>query len=182
MSLSELVDRLGQLIEADPRAVGALLADASVGDECLAPYVTFLDDEYARTRVQRSELFDVLVLCWRPGQRTEVHNHSGQHGWVRVLRGRLEEEAFEPDRAAARAETTGDAACDSLVRIRLRPTTRAVVDAGAGVVTVDPLRNIHRIGNPGEVNAVSLHVYSKPHDSCLVYDLEAGTCRRKELD
>jgi cysteine dioxygenase len=43
---------------------------------------------------------------------------------------------------------------------------------------VDPLEPVHRVYNPREYNqrAVSLHVYSRPFDTCVVYSHEQGTC------
>jgi hypothetical protein len=43
---------------------------------------------------------------------------------------------------------------------------------------VDPLEPVHRVYNPREFNqrAVSLHVYSRPFDTCVVYSQDQGTC------
>jgi hypothetical protein len=43
---------------------------------------------------------------------------------------------------------------------------------------VDPLAPVHRVLNPRDFNqrAVSLHVYSRPFDTCVVYSAEQGTC------
>jgi cysteine dioxygenase len=43
---------------------------------------------------------------------------------------------------------------------------------------VDPKQPVHRVVNPREANqrAVSLHVYSRPFDSCMVYSPDQGTC------
>ena len=43
---------------------------------------------------------------------------------------------------------------------------------------VDPLEPVHRVYNPREFNqrAVSLHVYSRPFDTCVVYSQEQRTC------
>jgi hypothetical protein len=43
---------------------------------------------------------------------------------------------------------------------------------------VDPSDPVHRVLNPKEFGerAVSLHVYSRPFDSCVVYSPEQGTC------
>ncbi|HEU5232960.1 MAG TPA: hypothetical protein VFU50_08880, partial [Terriglobales bacterium] len=45
-------------------------------------------------------------------------------------------------------------------------------------VSVDPIEPVHRVFNPAELNerAVSLHVYSRPFDSCVVYSDQQGTC------
>ena len=40
---------------------------------------------------------------------------------------------------------------------------------------------IHRVSNPFDQRAVSLHVYSRPYDSCLAYDVEAQTAREMQL-
>lgn len=48
---------------------------------------------------------------------------------------------------------------------------------------VDPVEPVHKVYNPREFNqrAVSLHVYSKPFDSCVVYSEEKGTCGEIKL-
>jgi hypothetical protein len=48
---------------------------------------------------------------------------------------------------------------------------------------VDPLEPVHRVLNPREFNerAVSLHVYSRPFDTCIVYSPEQGSCGEIQL-
>jgi hypothetical protein len=48
---------------------------------------------------------------------------------------------------------------------------------------VDPFDPVHRVVNPREFNerAVSLHVYSRPFDTCIVYSPEQGTCGEIKL-
>jgi hypothetical protein len=48
----------------------------------------------------------------------------------------------------------------------------------ANPCAVDPLEPVHRVVNPREASqrAVTLHVYSRPFDSCVVYSPEQGTC------
>lgn len=43
---------------------------------------------------------------------------------------------------------------------------------------VDPGDPVHRVLNPANLNqrAVSLHVYSRPFDTCVVYSPEQGKC------
>jgi hypothetical protein len=43
---------------------------------------------------------------------------------------------------------------------------------------VDPLEPVHRVVNPLDFKerAVTLHVYSRPFDTCVVYSPEQGTC------
>jgi len=48
---------------------------------------------------------------------------------------------------------------------------------------VDPLDPVHRVLNPKKFDerAVSLHVYSRPFDTCIVYSPEQGTCGEIKL-
>jgi hypothetical protein len=48
---------------------------------------------------------------------------------------------------------------------------------------VDPKEPVHRVFNPREFNerAVSLHIYSQPFDTCIVYSPEQGTCGEIKL-
>lgn len=54
---------------------------------------------------------------------------------------------------------------------------------GGPLNTVDKTQTIHRIRNLAEWNerAVSMHVYSRPIDSCVVFDMDAQTCYRRDL-
>ena len=60
----------------------------------LRPYVGFKEGTYARHRVFVNEFAELLVLCWRPGQRTPIHDHNGSYGAVRVLEGVMWETVF----------------------------------------------------------------------------------------
>jgi cysteine dioxygenase len=46
---------------------------------------------------------------------------------------------------------------------------------------VDKLQTIHQIENAGTTGCISLHVYSKPFDSCIAFDLEKQRCYRRSL-
>lgn len=184
LDLAGFLDELSSLKEGDvalPR-VAELLAAVEPRPWELAPRACFRDDAYTRNLVRRDGLFDVIVLCWRPGQRTPVHDHSGQLGWVRVLRGTLEERAYAPARGSW---SGGGAACVGAKVLALVERGHAVVPASPAVVTVDRERAIHRLGNPAEgprgEDAISLHVYSRPHDACSVFDLATGAVGRREL-
>ena len=163
-------------------SVSEMLSAVEATDRALAPFLNFQDDRYTRNLVRRTPLFDVIVLCWRPGHITPIHNHDGQRGWVRVVRGALEEVAYETSTPESPQPT--EDACHFLKSGKLSETTRGVVHASEAVVTVDTERAIHRLGNPapaGGENAVSLHVYSKPHDTCLIFDEETGRVERRRL-
>jgi cysteine dioxygenase len=187
LSLQTVVDRLEQLAPCDitvPR-VAELLADGDLDEATLRPFVGALPHKYARRCVHRSRLFDVMVLTWAPGQYTPVHNHAGNCGWVRLVRGQIAEQTFRlvpgaavPDAAVA-GSVNGRTGC-----VGLEATGSGLIDTVGAVATADRQRAIHRLGNPaaaGGDTTVTLHVYSLPHDSCLAFDVEARTCERRDL-
>jgi cysteine dioxygenase len=114
-----------------------------------------------------------------------VHNHAGQLGWVRLVRGAIREDRFRYPGGAATAdpatvEIDADGRGSGVV---LEACGTALVDRVGAVATVDRVRAIHRLGNPADAGegALTLHVYSRPHDSCLCFDPDQGTCWRREL-
>lgn len=187
LSLQTLVDRLGQLGPKDITLarVEEILGDGALDESTLAPFVGARDDKYARRLVCRSRWFDVMVLTWAPGQFTPVHNHAGNCGWVRLVRGDISEETFRlvPGASVPQAAVAADPSeCGGCVG--LERTGQNVISTVGAVATADRVRAIHRLGNPanaGGDTTVTLHVYSLPHDSCLAFDLERRTCQRRDL-
>ncbi|GAB4142871.1 MAG: hypothetical protein Fur0037_10230 [Planctomycetota bacterium] len=199
VSVADIVARLQQLSAAriDLERVAGIVGDGPLDEDSLRPFVHPRADRYARHLVYRSPLFDVMVLTWMPGQVTPIHNHAGNLGWIRLVRGKMREDRFRlvsgagacAERVGGRAsaldlEVAGDVAPDCR-GVRLKPAGTRVFSKTGAVATVDRQRAIHRIGNPRE-NAkddlmVTLHVYSRPHDSCLVFDERTGACSRREL-
>ena len=73
------------------------LRTAEISAEELSPYIGFKEGNYWRHRVCRNQFVEMLVLCWRPGQRTPIHDHNGSHGGVRIWKGMLWETTFSFD-------------------------------------------------------------------------------------
>jgi cysteine dioxygenase len=154
-------DGLGRLVERLKRMgappafeeLSALLGGVEVTAEELRPYVSFKEGTYARHRVHLGEHAEVLVLCWRPGQRTPIHDHAGSYGAVRVLRGVMWETIFELG-----GEGGGLAYSSS------REWT-------PGHVTGADVPDIHQLGNPdvSGQDLVTLHLYAPPLTSLNVY-------------
>ncbi|MBL9076578.1 MAG: cysteine dioxygenase family protein [Planctomycetes bacterium] len=187
LTLQTLVDRLGTLGPKDITLAGVqqIVGDGALDEATLRPFIGVRTDKYARRLVHRGRWFDVMVLTWAPGQFTPVHNHAGNCGWVRLVRGQISEETFRlvpgaslPDAAVA-ADPGERGGCVGLER-----TGSGVIAEIGAVATADRVRAIHRLGNPAAAGGdatVTLHVYSLPHDSCLAFDLDRRTCQRRDL-
>jgi cysteine dioxygenase type I len=185
--VSTIVDRLKAMetgVITTP-AVLDLLSDLQVDGASVRRFAAWRDDRHARHLIHRDELFEVLLLCWKPGHRTPVHTHNGQLGWATIVRGGLEITDFEW-KGCNKPENQNVVGMDCLggatqLDLAAKPTVRASV--GGPVATVSKTQTIHRIECPpdaGELTA-SVHIYSKPIDSCVMFDLEHQRCARREL-
>lgn len=126
-------------------AVAQMLGRAELTLEDVAPFVHERDQGYARRRVARTEVFEMLVMTWRPSQGSVPHDHAGSACTLRVLRGRVTESHFRRS-------------SDGLVELRVSKTF------GVGDVVVDPGRSIHLLVNQPDASEslVTLHIYSPP--------------------
>jgi cysteine dioxygenase len=145
-SLKALTNRLATLSRTPTlEEISGWLQEAEVGTEELRPHLGFKPGTYARHRVFRNDFAELLVLCWRPGQRTPIHDHNGSHGAVRVCEGVMWETTFALNAA-------GELYYERAREWKVRGVTGADVP------------DIHQLGNP-EVsgqNLVTLHLYAPP--------------------
>ena len=129
----------------------------------LAPYLYFSQEHYTRNLIHRTPLFELIAICWETGQKSAIHNHRDQSCWMAMAYGKVQVHNFRlvrKDPAAGLCE--------------LEPTTHFVIDVDSPQ-EVDPQEPIHQVVNPHSFGsrAVTLHVYSRPFDTCEVYDLKA---------
>ena len=185
--VASLVDELkkteGAPITSD--RIAEVLTDVTLDEATLRPYVRFADDHYTRNLIHRDAHFDIMVLCWMPGQGTPIHTHNGQLGWAFTTRGALECVEYRWT-GCDRPENQDVSGMDCLaggMKVKLERTQSAVATPGGPVGRVTRKVTIHSLAVPHEVTepTVSLHVYSLPFDSCVIFDVAQGNCRRKEL-
>ena len=165
-------DRIAEYMAAVP-----LRADA------LHDYIWWRDSRYTRNLIFRDELFEVMAICWSPGQKTAIHTHNGQLGWMTVAQGEVTTTEFRHGSCNA-PENQNVVNIDCLggaTELQLDRLGTVTCAEGTGMVTVDKLQTIHQIENAGTMGCVSLHVYSKPFDSCIAFDLEQQRCYRRSL-
>jgi cysteine dioxygenase len=147
------------------------LRDAPVDAESLAPFLTWNAQHYTRNLIDRTPLYELMAICWEVGQVSSVHNHRDQNCWMAVPVGRLLVENFhlvQQDLQGGRCQL------EPLNTVEMNPEHPCAVN---------PEDPVHRVVNPSEFQrrAVSLHVYSRPFDSCVVYSPEQGTCGEIKL-
>jgi cysteine dioxygenase len=134
-------DSLGCTIPAD--AIRSGLERLVLDRDALRGHIHFNDRTYQRTLIHSAESYEVLILCWRSGQRSPIHDHGHSTCGVLVLEGTATETSFS-------ASPCG----------RLVPTHSRRIEAGSSVVSRGG--DIHQVANLEATGSdlISLHVYS----------------------
>jgi cysteine dioxygenase len=145
-SFNDLVEQIRTLSRVPTlEEINSWMRDVLVDEEDVLPHRGFKAATYARHRVVRSDYAELLILCWRPGQRTPIHDHNGSFGAVRVCEGVMWETIFALDEAG-----------------KLRYVSAR--EWQPGNVTGADVPDIHQIGNSdvSGLDMLTLHLYAPP--------------------
>ena len=153
--------------------------------EDLGRYTNWLPDRHTRNKVFRNDMIEVMLICWPVGTVTPLHTHNGQLGWMTMIDGKLKVENYRKVECN-RPENEQVVGIDCLAgatQITMEHLHDEFAVPGGPLNTVDKTQTIHRILNLEEWNepALSMHVYSRPIDSCVIFDMNAQSCYRRDL-
>jgi cysteine dioxygenase len=128
--------------------------------EEVEPHALFSEKRYARNLVYKDREFEIMIMCWKAGQRSSIHDHAGSLGGIRILQGELTECLFE--RAANGMIKSLSSADYEIENTRVEETSL-----------------IHQISNLQAENGktVSVHIYIPPLVRMNVYSLEDPAVR-----
>jgi cysteine dioxygenase len=164
VTLNNLFDYLDGLKNRAALAeLTARLAQANFDLAELAPFMRYSPKTYSRNLVRAGPLYNLLVLCWKNGQRSPIHDHRGSSCAVRVLDGMMTETIFE-------FAPNG----------HIKPILSRDVAPGVTIGSQDT--DIHQVSNlqASGKNLVTLHIYSPPLMVMGTYNL-TDTVRGEEL-
>src|SRR5438093_8425778 len=145
-ALSSLLRYLDNLEGRAPLSkLTAELARAEVTCDDVAEHIRFSERGYTRNLVRGGPWYNLLVLCWKNGQRSPIHDHKGSSCAVRVLRGTATETLFE---YAPNGHVWATGSRQHL--------------PGAVIGSQDS--DLHQVSNlqPAGADLVTLHIYSPP--------------------
>lgn len=141
-SLQTIIKAIYEEPDLSPGKVKNIVKQAQVQEEELMPWADFdhpKQDCYGRKMVYDGGFFDVMVMSWVPGDFSALHDHGyAQWGAVKAF-GAAEHAIFWVQ--------------DSEVRTLSRQVMKAGQVIGVGHELV------HQMGNSGDTNYLSLHVY-----------------------
>jgi len=166
ISWNDLIAKLLEIFESDEvniEEVEELLQNYKSNPGDWRKYAKFDKYKYTRNLVHEGNgKFNLMLLCWAPGNQSSIHDHANAHCFVKVLDGGLREvRFFWPDEQLK----------DNGLMME-KESFEAKRDSTAYMS--DEL-GLHRVENPSHSNsAVSLHLYSPPFKSCQVFDERTG--------
>lgn len=129
---------------ADLKTVERLLLESDVTTQDMIEACKFDNHRYARNLLAKSKWYELMVICWRSGQSSPIHDHIGTTCGVRVISGTATETIYQ--------ETANG---------RVRPVGSQVIKTGAVILSQD--EDIHLITNhEADQGLVTLHLYTPP--------------------
>ena len=140
-----------------------ILNSISIPIEEYDKYESWSEGGYTRNCIVENEAFELILICWAPGQSTPVHDHGGEECWVYIANGEVEEKMFE---------MTLDG--------KLNETKSSNRKKGNITYMVD-MMGYHSLANITDKRACTLHLYAKPIESCNIFDSETKAFVNKDM-
>ncbi|MEC9094495.1 MAG: cysteine dioxygenase family protein [Planctomycetota bacterium] len=134
----------GLTAPAELAVVERLLREANVTREDMVVACKFNEVDYARNLLAQSPWYQLLVICWKFGQSSPIHDHPGSCCGVRVVDGVATETLFSETRSGF-----------------VKPVETLQHQKNDVCVTSDD--DIHLITNEqSQSDLITLHLYSPP--------------------
>ena len=165
VGVKEFVQGLPALPGITPETINPYLRAHRVRPESLEPYLFFSAANYTRNLIFKNDLFELIAICWEVGQASRIHNHRDQQCWMAVPIGKLKNQNYRVLDRDPQKHTCRLVPSKSFL---ITPTSPLEVEAA------EPVHQVLNLAEYGQ-RAVSLHLYSRPFNTCEVYLLEKGT-------
>lgn len=171
VTVSQLIGGLNGIADEDfvCDRVYSYLSENPIDTDSIRKYFHWNREFYTRNLIYKDERFEMMAVCWEPGQASRVHNHADQRCWMTVPLGRLTGQNFAVD------EFDGP---KGFCKLRETDSFQLSDCLTAKVELEEP---IHQILNLAEERAVSIHIYSKPFNRCISYCRDTNTFKEVDL-
>lgn len=171
--IEKLIDGLCGIPEKDFTCdnVYQFLGKNPIEIDSISSFFFWSDRFYTRNLIYKDARFELMAICWNKGQVSAIHNHADQKCWMTVVEGKLRGQNFS---VLEMNEDKGFCKLDETNTFDLSDCLAAKVELEEPV---------HQILNLPEFDerAVSVHIYSKPFDSCLSYCRQTDTFKNVNL-
>jgi cysteine dioxygenase len=167
--ITEKISSVKQLLEVLPECSGTdyvdIVKDMHIDPKELEPFAFWADDFYTRNCLGRSDDYELLLLCWQPGQITPIHCHGGQECWVYLVEGEIEEKRYHFN------EETAEISFKDKMYLNEAHFSYMNDDMG-----------LHSLKNISDKRAMTLHLYMNPIDECRIVNDDTGEIDLKTIE
>ena len=160
-SLEKLIKNLD---ESSPENHGKIIKKMDIPVSEFEEFASWDKEGYTRNCINRTDEYELLLLCWKKGDVTPIHGHDGQKCWVYQIEGKVTEVRYEEDNTGDLFETN---------RMQLSPGRLTFMNDKMGY---------HKLKNDTDGRAMTLHIYVAPINSCEVFNSGKETFEYKELE
>ena len=124
-------------------------------------HINFCDKKYHRNRLFCGSEFEIILICWKKGQKSGIHDHPTKGCLMKILEGNLNETKFNLKKSLSRAdEDTGLGLLPNYISCK-----SLMVHDVSYICGSDGLHNIEALDN-----SISLHIYSPPQYTPKFYE------------
>ncbi|WP_223267211.1 cysteine dioxygenase [Polaribacter sp. IC073] len=127
-------------------------------------YASWSNNCYTRNCIVDSEKFELILICWREGDQTAIHDHGGEECWVKAIEGEFKETIYKKDE-------TGEL-----------KAVKTTISKPNDITYMKDFMGFHRLENMSKKRSMSLHLYAKPIRNCNVFNEDLKTFENKNLD
>jgi cysteine dioxygenase len=127
-------------------------------------YEMFSDLHYTRNLVHANEHYELMVICWKSGQGSRIHNHAQSHCWMTILHGHMIEEVFKLIGCEQPAYTLSQGECPKVEKVTCRK--HKIGDVGY----INDSMGLHVMRTCEITDGVSLHLYAPPIRSVRIFE------------
>jgi cysteine dioxygenase len=139
------IDQRPTLAELDRKLTGI-----RVNLDELNNHIGYSDSGYQRNVLKKTEHYELVTVCWKPGQHTPIHDHIGSDCAFVILEGTCTETQYELN-SEGLAIKSG----------------QRIYSPGEVCAADEP--DIHRVSNLKDGNLINLHVYTPPLSGFGIY-------------
>ncbi len=132
------INRRPGLDELDLRLSG-LQVNTGALEECIG----YSEDGYQRNVIKKNQHYEIVAICWTPGQDTPIHDHVGSDCAFLIVSGASTETVYKTNEEG----------------LAIPVSTRRYLP---GEVCAADEPDIHRVSNEEDSNLINLHVYTPP--------------------
>lgn len=141
-----------------------------VPDDLIEQHIHFTEESYARNLIFVTPRFEMIVMCWKPGQISSIHDHLDSFAISKVERGTLCNRNF---RRTDDGQKEGYAEIE-MINEEFKPAGSWLkLDRDA----------IHQMGNhpDADEDLVTIHYYARPLREIHYYHPEKKSIERVRL-